>query len=129
MYLSAQSLFFGMVQAKKLIYRTRRSARTRAKLFGTADRPRLSVYKSNKHIYAQLINDEKGETMAASSDAMISAKKKMAMKEMAVAVGADVARKAKQKHVTRVVFDRGGFLYAGVIKALADAARKEGLQF
>ena len=118
-----------MVQSKKLAYRTRRSARTRAKLFGTAECPRLSVYKSNKHIYAQLINDEKGETIAASSDATISTKKKMAMKERAAAVGADVAHKAKQKHVARVVFDRGGFLYAGVIKALADAARKEGLQF
>lgn len=106
----------------------RRSARTRAKLFGTAERPRLSVYRSNSHIYAQIINDEDGVTVAASSDIALKIKKNT-LTERAVLVGADIAKKAKQKKIIKAVFDRGGFLYTGIIKALADAARKEGLQF
>src|SRR3989344_2540711 len=117
------------IHQSKSFHHGRRSARTRAKLFGTALRPRLSVYKSNKHIYAQIINDEKGVTIAASSDAGASLKTKNALTARAVEVGADVAKKAKKKNITRVVYDRGGFSYTGVIKALADAARKEGLQF
>ncbi len=117
---------------KKIAGRNRRSARTRAKLQGTSQRPRLSVYKSNKHIYAQIINDEKGITVVASSDFALSSRgkgKKVSMRALAAEVGSDVAQKAKKKNIVSVVFDRGRFLYTGVIRDLADAARKEGLQF
>lgn len=119
----------GNTHTKKIIQRERREKRTRAKLLGTAARPRLSVFKSNKYIYAQLINDEKGVTIVSSTDRGLSIKKKTAPKDRAAEVGTDVAKKAIKKNITQVVFDRGGFLYTGAIKSLADAARKEGLQF
>jgi len=117
------------IHLKKLILRNRRKKRTRAKLFGTAERPRLSIYKSNKHIYAQIINDEEGATIVSASDANLSLKKKDALKVRAVEVGVSVAKKANKKNIKKVVYDRGSFLYAGAVKVLADAARKEGLQF
>ena len=109
----------------------RRSARTRARLQGTAERPRLSVFKSNSHIYAQLINDEKGVTVLSSSDISLPHEKKTALTltERASRVGADIAKKAQQKKINTVIFDRGSFLYTGVVKALADGARNEGLVF
>ncbi|MBI2109112.1 MAG: 50S ribosomal protein L18 [Parcubacteria group bacterium] len=118
-------------QTKKLFHHNRRKIRTRARLFGTTERPRLSVYKSNKHIYAQIINDEMGATIVSSSDKEIILKKegRGLLKELAARVGADVAKKAKIKKINKVVYDRGGFLYTGAVKALADAARKEGLVF
>ncbi len=97
--------------------RARRHKRIRATITGTAERPRFSVFKSNMAIYAQLIDDAKGHTLAA-------AKGKDAAK-----VGAEVAKLASAKGVTKVVFDRGGYLYTGSVKALADAAREAGLQF
>ncbi len=117
------------INTKKTINRNRRSARTRAKLFGTAERPRLSVFKSNSHIYAQLINDEKGVTIVSSSDTVLQVQKKTTLKERAEKVGADIAEKAKQKKISHVIFDRGSFIYAGVVKALADGARGKGLSF
>lgn len=113
---------------QKLSHKKRRSARTRAKLFGTASRPRLSVFRSNNHVYAQLINDETGKTIAASSDLVIGTKKETLTKR-ATAVGVDLAKQAKKKKIDTIVFDRGPFLYTGVVKALADSARKEGLSF
>ena len=116
------------IHNKKIIQQKRRSARTRARLFGTTLRPRLSVHKSNTHIYAQLIDDEKGVTVTASSDVMLKISKKKLM-ERAELVGTDIAEKAKKLNVNHAVFDRGGLLYTGVIKMLADSARKGGLQF
>src|SRR3989344_5820442 len=104
----------------------RRHARVRAHLSGTEARPRLSVYKSNKFIYAQIINDEKGVTLVSYDSRK---EKKGTMLEKASKVGESVAALAKAKKIGAVVFDRGGFLYTGLIKSLADGARKGGLKF
>ena len=112
--------------------RKKRHYRLRRHLSGTPERPRLAVFKSNKHIYAQVIDDVKGHTVAASStmeQAIASNLKSTSNKEAAKTVGADVAKKAMDKGINTVVFDRGGFLFHGRIKALADAAREVGLQF
>jgi large subunit ribosomal protein L18 len=95
---------------------------------GTAERPRLAVFKSLKHIYVQVIDDASGKTLVAASTREKDAARG-ANAAAAKAVGALIARKAKDKGVTRVVFDRGGYLYHGNIKALADAARENGLEF
>ena len=101
--------------------------RIRRKVNGTAARPRLSVYRSNKSIYCQLIDDLKGETIASaySRETGISANKT----EQATAVGKLIAEKAKSSGIEAIVFDRGGYLYHGRVKALADGAREGGLQF
>ncbi len=106
--------------------RERRHRRIRAKVRGTSDMPRLSVYKSNKFIYAQLINDDAGATLAHVSTAAVSGK---GLVEKAKQAGAALAKLAKAKNITKVVFDRGGFIYTGRIKALADGAREGGLTF
>ena len=106
--------------------RERRRKRIRAKVAGSLARPRLSIYKSNVAMYAQIINDETGITLAAAS----SLKAKKGNKtDAARAVGAEIANLAKAKGVTKVVFDRGGFIFTGRVKALADAAREAGLEF
>ena len=102
-----------------------RHNRIRAKVTGTSERPRLAIFKSNRFIYAQLIDDTKGVTLAASDSRAF----KGTLTESAVAVGTDIAKKATGKGVTTVVFDRGGFKYQGVIAALADSARGNGLAF
>jgi len=107
--------------------RKRRHARVRAKVQGTAKRPRLSVFKSNKFIYAQLIDDDKSHTIAQSSSKLLGEKKTPT--EQAVLVGEDIAKKAILNKITEVVFDRGGYIYGGRIKVLADAARAGGLKF
>jgi large subunit ribosomal protein L18 len=111
----------------------RRTGRVRGRIKRVAgDRKRLSVFRSSKHIYAQVIDDEKGVTVAAASSmekSMREGKKTGANKDAAVAVGKLVAERAIEKGVTEVVFDRGGYLYHGRIKALADAAREGGLKF
>lgn len=106
--------------------RTRRHARIRAKVFGTAEKPRLCVYKSNKHISVQIIDDENGVTIASAHSRDVKGK---GMMQKAMLVGESVAEKAKTKKVTKVVFDRGGFIYTGNVKAIADGARKGGLEF
>src|SRR5205809_2236879 len=103
--------------------------RIRSKVTGTAERPRLAVFKSLKHIYVQLIDDAAGKTIVSASSAEKDSSAKGANAAAAKAVGAAIAQKAKDKGVTRVVFDRGGYLYHGNIKALADAARENGLEF
>mgnify|MGYP000496769936 CR=1 FL=1 len=105
--------------------RAGRHARIRAKVAGTAERPRLAVFKSNSALYVQLIDDTKGVTLASAD----SRTHKTAPGVAAVAVGAEIAKKAKAAGVTAVVFDRGGFRYQGIIAALADSARTEGLVF
>lgn len=114
---------------KKLIITTprdRRRKRIRAKISGTAECPRLSIYKSNTAMYAQLIDDDKGVTLVAASSKGMKGKKKT---EAAAAVGGEIAKLAKAKKISKVVFDRGGFIYTGRVKALADGAREGGLKF
>ena len=112
--------------------REKRHYRLRNKISGTAEQPRLAVFRSNMHIYAQVIDDTVGNTLCAAStmEKDIKAKlEKINDVEAAKAVGEAVAKKALEKGITTVVFDRGGFVYHGKIKALADAAREAGLNF
>ncbi|HAT68157.1 MAG: 50S ribosomal protein L18 [Candidatus Yonathbacteria bacterium RIFOXYC2_FULL_47_9] len=106
--------------------RIRRHRRIRAKVIGTAERPRLAVFKSNVYIYAQLIDDTKGVTLAASSDMGLKGKTKTERSKLA---GEALAKAAKIKGVTQVTFDRGGFIYTGRVRALAEGAREGGLEF
>lgn len=113
--------------AKKTLNKNLRKARVRAKVQGTAERPRLTVTISNKHVSAQIIDDIKQHTLVASTT--VGTKQKGTITELAAFVGSDVAKKAKKAKITTVVFDRNGRQYAGRLSALADAARKEGLEF
>ena len=108
--------------------RLKRHRRIRGKISGTAERPRLSIFRSNKNIYAQLIDDVAGVTLASAStlDENVSDATKV---EQAAAVGKAIAEAAKAKNISTVVFDRSGYLYHGRIQALADAARENGLDF
>lgn len=106
--------------------RNRRHSRIRSKVSGTSERPRLAVFRSNKYIYAQLIDDVAGSTLVTASDLKNGTGSKL---ERAGKVGKEVAELAKKAGITQVVFDRGGFLYAGRVRALADAAREGGLNF
>lgn len=106
--------------------RIRRHSRIRSKVKGTSDRPRLSVFRSNKYIYAQLIDDVEAKTIVAANSSKAKGK---TLTERAEETGKAIAEAAKDKKVTAVVFDRGGYLYTGAVKALAEAARKEGLKF
>jgi large subunit ribosomal protein L18 len=138
---------------KKRKQRIRRHKKVRAKISGTKEMPRLCVFRSNKHIYAQLVNDEENKVLASFSDSKIKIKKskksssvkadgkgakdKAAKKEkilsskllMAFEVGKAIAEKAKELNITSVVFDRGGYKYHGRVKALAEGAREQGLKF
>ena len=112
--------------------RKRRHHRVRKRVAGTAERPRLNVFRSSSHIYAQVIDDIAGHTLAAASDADKAVANDLDGKtksERAALVGKLIAERAKEKGVSSVVFDRGGFLYHGRVKALADAAREAGLGF
>ena len=109
--------------------RTRRHARVRTKVSGTAERPRLCVFRSNSHLYAQIIDDVAGITLVAASTLDKEVKTKKSNKEAAAEVGALIAKKAAAKNIKTVVFDRGGYIYHGVVKALAEAAREGGLEF
>lgn len=104
-----------------------RANRVRAKIKGTAERPRLSVFRSNQHIYAQLINDDIGNTVACASD--LETKEKGSLANKAKAIGALIAKKAKEKKIEEVVFDKGSYKYHGAVKTLADSAREGGLKF
>ena len=117
-----------ITQSKRNAIRQRIHARIRQKLSGTEARPRLNVYRSLNHIYAQVIDDQKGETLVSASTLGLKVKtggNVAAAKE----IGKAVAEAATAKGIKNVVFDRGGFLYHGRIKALADAAREAGLEF
>ena len=109
--------------------RERRHRRVRGKLFGTAERPRLVVFRSNRGIEAQLVDDLDGKTLAAASWLQLKKGFKGSKTEQAAEVGKLLAQNAKQANVETVVFDRGGYLYHGRVKALADAAREGGLKF
>ena len=107
--------------------RLERHSRVRTKVFGTHDVPRVCVFRSNTNIYAQIINDEEGITLVSASS--LELKGKGSNIEAAKLVGESLAKKAKKAGITKVVFDRGGYLYHGRVKALADALRDGGLEF
>lgn len=110
--------------------RKRRHARVRRNLFGTEERPRLNVYRSNKHIYAQLINDDNGTTLVSASTKDKTFEDEATNNlEASKQIGETIAKRAQDKGYKSVVFDRGGYLYHGRIKSLADAAREAGLEF
>ncbi|MGB0647351.1 MAG: 50S ribosomal protein L18 [Bradymonadia bacterium] len=118
--------------SKKTISRARRKRSIRGKIFGTAERPRLSVFRSNKHIYAQIIDDVAGKTLAATSTATEGVRGDIAEKkktEAAQLVGLKLAEKCKELSISSVVFDRNGFIYHGRVKAVAEGAREGGLVF
>lgn len=119
-------------QVDRKIVRKRRHFRVRRKVTGTPEKPRLAVFRSEKHIYAQIIDDTSKKTICASSTIAKSLKGSLAKTwdvEAAAKVGEDLAKKAKDAGIEAVVFDRGGFKYHGRVKALADGARKAGLKF
>ena len=109
--------------------RQKRHLKVRNKISGTAERPRLCVYRSNQNIYAQVIDDVAGNTLASASTLDKEIKTKHANKEAAKEVGALIAKRTLEKNIKEVVFDRGGYIYHGVVKELAEAAREAGLEF
>jgi large subunit ribosomal protein L18 len=127
-----------MVMAERVIGRARRHKRIREKVYGTLERPRLNVFRSAEHIYCQIIDDTKGITLASAStldkeiQILISSEKKKTAKgkiNAAKMVGSAIAKSALEKGIKKVVFDRGGYLYHGRVKALAEAAKEGGLEF
>lgn len=109
--------------------RDRRHKRVRAKIVGTAKVPRLCVFRSLKHIYAQIIDDEKGKTLVSASDQELKQNKELKKNQKAEELGILIAKKALAKKIEKVVFDRGGYKYHGRVKALAEGARQGGLKF
>ena len=109
--------------------RDRRHGRIRSRVVGTDACPRLAVFKSNRYISAQLINDEAGATLAAATSQTLAGAKGKPMTEAATLVGKEIADKAQAANIKQVVFDRGGFIYTGVVKAVAEGAREGGLTF
>jgi large subunit ribosomal protein L18 len=114
-------------QTRKVSNSAQRATRTRANIHGTSERPRLTVHVSNKHLSAQIINDDDSKTLVATTT--VGLKSQGTLTEKATLLGVEIAKKAKAKKITRVVFDRGSKQYHGRIKALADAARENGLEF
>ena len=108
--------------------RFRRRARVRARVIGSAKRPRLAVFRSAKHIYVQVIDDEQKKTLLATSDVKLE-KGEGAKKGLAKKVGAEIAKQCKEKGIDKVVFDRAGYKYHGRVSALAEGAREAGLKF
>jgi len=109
--------------------RLKRHERIRNTISGTKETPRFNVYRSNKHIYVQIIDDTTGNTLVSSSSLILKDLESTSSIDAAIAVGKDVAGKALEAGIKEVVFDRGGYLYHGRVKALADAAREAGLEF
>ena len=118
-----------MAKSSKNDVRVRVHSRIRLKLKGNQERPRLAVFRSINHIYAQVIDDQQGHTLVAAASTEKDLKGKGGNLDGAKLIGKTVAQRAKEKGITKVVFDRGGYLYHGRVKALADAAREAGLEF
>ncbi len=121
-----------MANNQKVLRRKKIHRRIRSKVLGTADKPRMNVYKSSKHLYVQFIDDESGRTLAATSTLSKENGKDLKGKtgvEKAEVIGKSAAEKAKEAGIDQVVFDRGGYIYHGKVKAIADAARENGLKF
>lgn len=117
------------MRATRSAARNRRRQRVRRKISGTSQRPRFSVFRSNRYIYAQLIDDVEGRTIAAASSQEADLRGSSLTVETAAEVGALLGQRAKEAGVTEVVFDRGGYKFHGRVKALAEAARQAGLEF
>ncbi len=122
-------LVYSNKSAVKIKSRMKKRVRIRKKVFGTEERPRLSVFRSAKHIYAQIVDDASGKTIVEASTMSVDVKVGKGSREAAKVIGTEIANKAKSKNITGVVFDRSGYLYHGRVKVLADAAREAGLQF
>ncbi len=120
-------LKFNKHTSTKQVARLTKKIRIRKKVNGTEERPRLCVYRSAKHMYAQIIDDVKGHTILAASSLSIETDK--SGKDLAFLIGQEIAKQAKAKNITSVVFDRNGYIYHGRVKALADGAREAGLNF
>jgi large subunit ribosomal protein L18 len=122
-----------MINKDRHARRQRIKQHIRRRVFGTIERPRLTVYRSLKHLYAQVVDDVEGKTLVAAStvskDLRDALKQVKGQKELAKQVGIAVAKKAIEKNIKKVVFDRNGYLYHGIVKALADGAREGGLEF
>ena len=118
-----------ITKTNRKMERARRHARVRRKISGTAERPRLCVYRSNTNLYVQIIDDVAANTLVSASTLDKEVKTKYANKEAAKEVGALIAKRALEKNIKDVVFDRGGYIYHGVVKELAEAARNGGLNF
>lgn len=118
-----------MAAKNRKVTRQRIHARIRKSLTGTTERPRLAVYFSNKNVYAQLIDDDQGKTIVSASTKEKGFGGGTANIATATKIGQTVAERAIAKNITQIVFDRGGFIYHGKVKALADAAREKGLKF
>lgn len=116
-------------KTNRKLERERRHKRVRTKISGTAECPRLCVFRSNSNIYAQVIDDTKGVTLAQASTLDKEVKTKKSNKEAAKEVGSLVAKRAIEKNIKTVVYDRGGYIYHGIVKELAEAAREAGLEF
>lgn len=115
---------------RKMVVRARKKLRIRGKIFGTLKRPRLSIFKSAKHLYAQIIDDTQSKTLiSASSNDKTLKKKKIKTKEIPITVANLLAERAKAKKIDNVVFDRNGFLYHGNVKTFSDALREGGIKF
>lgn len=117
---------------KKIIQKNRRKKSIRKKISGTQERPRMTVHKSNKNIYVQVIDDIEGKTICGASTLIPALKSKAGTRKnlnFATSLGEEIAKFAQEKGVKKVVFDRAGYKYHGVVKAVADAARKKGLEF
>ena len=118
-----------ITKTNRKLERDRRHLRVRKKISGTAERPRLCVYRSNNNLFVQVIDDTKGNTIACASTLDKEVKAKHSNKEAAKEVGTLIAKRAMDKNIKTVVFDRSGYVYHGVIKELAEAAREAGLEF
>jgi len=114
------------IQKRKNRLRSQRKARIRANIFGTVDTPRLTIFKSNKHIYAQVVNDTEGTTLASVDGRKLGLK---ANREDAKTVAKEFAKELSSKNIENVVFDRNGYLYHGVVASFADALRESGIKF
>lgn len=113
-----------MVQKRQIRHR-----RVRAKIFGTTARPRLSVYRSNKHLFLQLIDDDQGKTLVSVSDRHLKSKKKLTKSDLAYEAGKALAKKAAEAGIKKAIFDRGGYKYHGRVEKIANGAREGGLVF
>ncbi|MEK9209414.1 MAG: 50S ribosomal protein L18 [Patescibacteria group bacterium] len=114
---------------KKIDKRTARRKRTRAKIFGTSERPRLSVFRSERHIFLQLVDDEKKQTLVGASDLKLPKTKRPTKTKAAFEAGRELAKLAKEKKIKKAVFDRGGYLFHGRVKAVAEGALAGGIEF
>jgi large subunit ribosomal protein L18 len=121
-------LTFSKHTSVKEVSRQKKKARIRSKLAGSTERPRLCIFRSSKHIYAQVIDDATGTTLVAASTLDVDGLKN-ANKDTAAAIGKEIAKRAMEKNIKAVVFDRNGYLYHGRVKAIADGAREAGLEF